>query len=231
MSKGIMESEIKIPGTDVKIPSWALIAGVAGILAVLILAPKRGQDQGDFNEEGTYSDDSAGGAWELISELMDLMNNTGLNEVLEPIIGSPVSRRTNTGQDEPEISYSPGVGSPWTHEEHPFLVNPAGELEFYAGGAYDVPKISSAYSPFGAGSAKEAAEIAAVLGPKNTNPYDYIGSAPGAPATPSTGSITDYYAPSHEAYWAGYTPPDPAPTQSPNYAPVQSGITMGGDIA
>ncbi|GAI19036.1 unnamed protein product [marine sediment metagenome] len=139
MKKGIMTSEITIPGTKVKFPAWAIVAAVGGVLAVLILAPKRGE-QGDFNEEGTYTDDSAGGAWELISELLDMfqgMEFPGLSDRLLPIVDSPVSTATTTQQDVIEDTVVYGdydQSNVWSHDDHPFFVNPAGEIEFYVGG-------------------------------------------------------------------------------------------------
>ena len=198
-----MEGTFSVPGTEVKFPKWALLALVGGIVAVLILRPK-GQEQGDFNEEGVYTDDSAGGAWELISEIIDTLQGMGLPGIeddLTPITDSPKSQVSYV---EDEVTVVAGSNSPWTHEERPFFVNPAGFLDFVVGGAYDVP----------------------------TEPDNYIPPT----SQPGTGSITDYYADSHEDYWAGYTEPksdpvdssydvqsiqssyvapDPVPTQSP----------------
>ena len=235
MKKGILTSEIKVPGTDVKFPAWAMVAGVCGIIAVLIFMPKRGGDQGDFNEEGYYTDDSAGGAWELMAELLDLMSNTGLNEILEPIIDSPVDVKTTTQQsDEPVISYN--QPDTWTHEEHPFFVNPEGILSFVAGGAYDVPAAVDPYAPMS--SAQVAAQSAAPVGS-----YEQVAAYYSSPAvaeeqasyTPSPivwPSAMDAYFQDHPVNPV-YTPPASVPTTQPaiDYSAVQVGATIGGDIA
>jgi hypothetical protein len=111
---GIMESKITIPGTDVKLPSWAVLAGGAGIAAALIFGQKGQTQQGDFNEDGSTTGDETGGLLGLIDELMNMFQGLELpGLVMEPEIQSP---RLYVGSDgggvEGDGTYIPAVGAP-----------------------------------------------------------------------------------------------------------------------
>jgi hypothetical protein len=78
-----LEGTITIPGTKVQFPKWGLVAGIAGVGAILLLRPGSGQQQGDFNEDGELVGEEGSG--DLFALLEDLFRQVQGMESPAPI--------------------------------------------------------------------------------------------------------------------------------------------------
>jgi hypothetical protein len=79
-----LEGTITIPGTKVQFPKWGLVAGIAGVGAILLLRPGSGQQQGDFNEDGELIGEEEGSG-DLFALLEDLFRQVQGMESPAPI--------------------------------------------------------------------------------------------------------------------------------------------------
>lgn len=176
---GIMENEIEIPGTDVKLPAWAIIAGVAGVIAVMIFSRGSSQAQGDFNEEGYVTREGDGGLMALLQELFAMLQGLelpGVDYLNVPSPGSPVPGPTSPGSDYDGVDYVQVINEPYEPGGY-VLGSPAYELGLIGAGMVFGP----GYEPYQTSQSQQnqsAAQYAVDSAQANANfaaqgsPYD-----------------------------------------------------------
>jgi hypothetical protein len=74
----LTETAFVLPGTKLKIPRWAVLATLGGVILIVLLAKKQGAAIGTTEEAATDEEGTAPGGADyqsLIDELMDFMNN------------------------------------------------------------------------------------------------------------------------------------------------------------